>query len=354
MKLSVPFIPDKKYTNFLKNKTRNIESVYFPVLSDPVLDARTLLPSPRDPIETYQMLSDLKQVKTYALMNSRFIHPDRYNDQTFLKNICRQLELFMTETDLTGIVFVDAFFLNALGRTSQELASALSAVPGINCMIDSSSKLFSFIELIEDAGFRRPEKVILDRDLNRKPETLNNLRKTILKTYPGMKLELLANEGCIRQCPFKLSHDAHISFSNISGTGDLRALNRDIGCHAYFYSQPHRFLASPFIRPEDIDHYDTLADSIKICGRTLGTGFLMQTITAYVKKSFDGNLFELMDAAHWLRELYHLDNKKLDPGFFKQVNYCTKACKKCSMCADLFSAASKKKTIGLRQYKDFL
>jgi len=39
MKLSVPFIPDEKYTNFLKNETLNIESVYFSLHSGPVMDS---------------------------------------------------------------------------------------------------------------------------------------------------------------------------------------------------------------------------------------------------------------------------------------------------------------------------
>jgi hypothetical protein len=97
-----------------------------------------------------------------------------------------------------------------------------------------------------------------------------------------------------------------------------------------------------------------MADTIKLCGRTLGINFLCTCISAYIEKSFSGNLFDLMDATHWLSDRYNIENKKLDPDFFSMITRCTKACKACSICRDLFLKTAIKKPLTLKPYKDFL
>ncbi len=354
MKLSIPFIPDEKYTNFLKNEIQNIESVYFSLHQGPVLDARMRFKK----VELSELTKGLKKlgdVKKYVLLNSRFINPGLYRDTKFLNQSIDKLEILAENVNLTGIVFSDAYFLNALAGTEREVISRLEAVPGINCMLDTAQKAFVFMELIEKAGFKYPGKLILDRALNRDLNSLSDMAQKVKTRYKSLTIELLANEGCIYHCPFKLAHDSQISYLNLtpSPTADFMT-NQSVGCHTYFHDSPWHFFKSPFIRPEDVDEYKGIADSIKLCGRTLGINFLTQCITAYIKKSFEGNLLELMDATHWLSDLYYIENKMLDPVFFKQVTPCTKECKKCSMCSDLFSKTAKRQSIGLKNYKDYL
>ncbi len=355
MKLSVPFISDEKYIDFLLNHIQKIESIYFSLHTGPLLDARIRSFKRTNLEEIIKRLLPFKRVKKYVLLNSRFIHPKLYSDPFFLNQTLDKLEILFSDAALTGIVFSDAYFLNALASTKRAIISRIQAIPGINCMLDSSQKVFSFLALIEQAGFKSPGKLILDRSLNRDIGALKDICKIIRKDHPGIKFELLANEGCIHYCPFKLTHDSQISFSNLNIAGDHNYItNREIGCHAYFFKHPQRFLKSPFIRPEDTKKYSQIVDTIKICGRTLGVKFLKKCIRAYGTNSHNGNLLELMDATHWLADLYHLENKKLDPGFFNAVTHCTKDCKKCNICIDLFSKTAIKKPIGLKNYKDYL
>lgn len=355
MKLSIPFVPDKKYTFFLKNNIQNIESVYFPLHSGPVLDSRK-----RFKKVTMDLLSQRLQsltVKKYCLLNTRFIHPDLYHDTKFLNNTLDKLE-FLASHNLTGIVFSDAYFLNALSATKRDIVSVLEAVPGINCMIDSSKKAFAFFELIEQSGFKMPGKLVLDRSLNREIKQLGKVSKEIKKNYPHIKIELLANEGCIDLCPFKLAHDSQISFSNTRRepmTKDKTFVtNQKLGCHAYFFKAPEKFLKSPFIRPEDINKYEKIADTIKLCGRTLGINFLCKSITSYMEESYKGNLFDLMDAGKWLSDFFCIENKKIDPDFFNLVTSCTKDCKNCNICRDIFKRAASKQPLKIKNYEDYL
>lgn len=354
MKLSVPFIPDPPYINFLTKKISFLESVYFGLPSGPVLDSRLRFL----PLDTSFLISGLKpleKIKKYVLLNTRFILPDLYTDTRFLHQLLDTLAYLYENRCINGIVVSDFYLVNALDRTGHEIVPALELVPGINSMLDSLGKALSHMEMVENTRFKLPEKLILDRSLNRDTEALDKIVLSIKSIYPEIKIELLANEGCIYHCPFKAAHDAQIALSN---TGlvkeDTHGINQALGCHAYFHQYPERFFKSPFIRPEDLVHYEGIVDTIKICGRTLGSNFLTRCISAYCLNSHSGNLFDLMDATQFLGSFFYIDNKRLDPDFFKKITTCTKNCKNCRICNDLFVKSVTKKPSTLKSYKDYL
>lgn len=194
-----------------------------------------------------------------------------------------------------------------------------------------------------------------DRALNRNPEKLAALSKAVKAHSPDIRIDLLANEGCMYQCPFKLGHDAHIALSN---TGLVKEttfrMNQNLGCQPYYGSRPHAFLKSPFIRPEDIHHYQSIADGIKLCGRTRGLGFLKRCISAYTQRYYDGNLIDLMDTPEMLAQQWHIDNSRLGTQFFNTLTTCTKICETCRICFDIFNQSSWKKELTFRSYKEFL
>ncbi|WP_022664389.1 hypothetical protein [Desulfospira joergensenii] len=353
MKLSIPYISSPDYSDYLQTKLPFLESIYFSLGSGPVLDSRIRISS-LDIQTLARELSPFSRTKKYCLLNTRFVRPGLYMDKGFLTQALDKIEILHETCGLDGIVFTDFYLLKGLDRTGHPIVPRLEALPGVNCMIDTSQKAFAFMEMIETTRFKLPGKIILDRSLNREPKKLASTVRDIKAARPHIKIELLANEGCIYQCPFKLGHDAQISLSN---TGLVREttyrLNQELGCHAYFHDHGHRFLKSPFIRPEDLPHYSDLADSVKLCGRTLGRRFLIRCIEAYIDRSFDGNLLDLMDAANFLSGFYHMDNKKLDPDFFKTLTSCTKDCKCCNLCTELFSGATVKNKPILQPYEDY-
>ena len=356
LKLSVPFIPDTSYAKFLFDHAESIASLYLPLETGPVFDSRirihqALKDTTRD---LCQALLPLKAIDKYILMNTRFTTPALYRDTVQLRTVLDALACLDNEVGIKGIVITDAYLLNALDRTGHEVISRLEAVPGINTMLDSTDKIFAFFDLVGMTRFKHASRIVPDRSVNRNIATLSNLCHTVKARYPDIRIELLANEGCIYQCPFKLSHDAQISLSN---TGLVREstwqMNQDFGCQSYFSQKPEAFFKSPFIRPEDIHHYKGLADGIKLCGRTRGTRFLTQCIKAYINNNFQGNLLDLMDAPQMLAHTLHIDNSRLGPGFFTHLSGCTKACKTCNICSDLFSQATWQKDKLLTSYREF-
>ena len=351
MKLSVPFIADQNYARFIAGHRSRISSIYFPLPSGPVTDARVRIggdccPGTR---EICADLSGLKAIDKYIIMNTRFMTPQVYTDHVILSGMLDDIAHLDNAVGIKGIVFSDLYLLRALDRTGHEIIPSLEAIPGINAMLDSPEKVFTFLEVLDLSRFKSPARIVPDRALNRNPGGLAALSKAVKDFNPDIRIELLANEGCICQCPFKPSHDAHIALSN---TGLVKEstfqMNQTLGCQDYFNLRPHGFLKSPFIRPEDIHHYQGIADGIKLCGRTRGVRFLKKCIRAFLDESFDGNLLDLMDTPEVLARQYHIDNTRLGDRFFTTLTSCTKGCKPCRICAEIFNRASWKKRANFR------
>lgn len=355
MKLSVPFIPDPSYSDFIAARQNALASVYFTLDGPGVWDARVRT---RDQASGPFMplargLSPLKHVKKYVLINTRFVHPGTYSNTRALVAFMDAVTRLSGQVRVHGIVFSDFYLLRALDRTGHDIIPSLEAVPGVNAMMDTMGKVRACLDMVATTQFRPPSRLLLDRSLNRQMDRLTAIRQKVRQEYPDTCVELLANEGCILNCPFKPAHDAHIALSN---TGLVRektwTINRNQGCQAYFLDRPDRFLSSPFIRPEDLGHYQGLADTVKLCGRTLGPDFLMRCITAYETGSFDGNLLDLVDAAHFLSDHFHIENRLLGKNFFKALSSCTNQCKTCTLCRKIFQSAARIKPFTLKFYKD--
>ena len=346
MQFNVPFIPDEKFITFLNDHSESLDSCHFSLYSDLLLDARHR----HSVIQTNDLiaaLAGLKGIKKYMLMNSRIQAPRMYFDQRHLSVTVRILTRMLDAGALDGIVFTDAQYLQALSTAAGDKFSRLEAIPSINCMLDSFDKVIAIMNFIAITHFKQPETLILDRSLNRKINALADVSARCRKKFPGIKIELLANEGCLFQCPYKPAHDCHISLSNMGTPFDTFRFNHDLGCIRYLKNYPFQILKSPFIRPEDVKAYEQHADVIKVCGRDLGSSFLMKTISAYLRGSFSGNLLDLLDALNWMAEKAIISNHELPHDFLQQLSSCSKDCGSCHYCEDLLEACAKEKSLAI-------
>ena len=282
-------------------------------------------------------LAQLRGPKKYALLNSRFYTPKMLTDSRTIRPIIDALTQFLDRGVIHGIVYCDHYLLQLLADEAPQLAACLEAVPSVNTMLDSYDKIEAQLYYIRETGFAMPGKIILDRSLNRNLDKLAQIAMQIRQHFPGIHIEMLANEGCLPFCPFKLSHDAYIALANLDGHNRTHEINCDIGCMRFLEDQPHRLLQSPFIRPEDIDLYLYHIDTIKLCGRTLGADFLMNAISAYRARRYEGNLLELLDAMAWLADKLYVDNRMLSFDFANMLSQCDNCCEQCGFCRELFA-----------------
>lgn len=340
MALDVPFLPDGAYIAFLNRNAAHIAACHFSLFAADVADGR--YKGRQMPLDRLlEMLGRCRIPRKYLLLNARFNKADCYLGDDYTRTLNARLEKMLTAGVITGVVFADLYLLTALSDSAPAVAAALEAVPSINFMIDSVPKAVAVLDGIAATHFKQPGKLPLDRAVNRTSERLAAIADTLISMYPEFQIELLANEGCIDQCPYKLTHDSLIALLNTGANVDTLAINRDLGCMRRLNQAPWRILASPFIRPEDVHHLAPAAGLIKICGRTLGPGFLMNTIRAYIQGHYNGNLFDLLDACNWMARTIELPNHRLPESYWNLMTTCRKECRTCTVCQEIWKQTAR-------------
>jgi hypothetical protein len=353
--LNVPFLPEESYIRFLSNLGPRLQAVHFS-LHDPILcDARVRLEQ-----VTLQniidLLARLPRTKKYLLANGRFQPKGTYTASFGLTGLVGRLERLLDAGVLDGLIFADSYLLTALSDYAPAIVSRLEAVPSVNFTIDSVGKLNVLMDLVSACGFRLPGKITLDRDLNRRPADLVTLSIAIRHRWPKVKIELLVNEGCLIHCPFRSTHEAIIAATNNAICSDNRLdtqrLNHELACQRNLIQSPHRILTSPFIRPEDVCRYEGSVDVIKVCGRTLGADFLERSVKAYAQCRYHGNLLDLLDAAHWMSDLWDIPNGDIPESFWDMLSTCEQGCSDCNFCRTHFDHHAHSKKLQLPDWRN--
>ena len=174
------------------------------------------------------------------------------------------------------------------------------------------------------------------RDLQRDLETVKMFSAWCKDN--GKKLCLLANSGCLRNCPYQTFHDNLVSHDD-----EIREIRnvRDFLPHLCWerYEKKENaadFLRSSWLRPEDIQSYAPYVDIIKLATRN--TSSVRMILGAYTNGRFDGNMFDLTEPC--FSSLFApaiLDNRLLDnqslPGL------CGSNCTHCGRCEAILSKA---------------
>lgn len=338
--LDVPFLPEETYIEFLNSSSSHIDSVHFSLPGSQRMDNRAHSQSVES-VETLAGLLDQTAVpKRYALLNSRFYGPALLTDRQQLRQLVNALTVCAEHKVISGIIYCDHYLLQCLSNEAPDLAAELEAVPGINTMLDSQSKIDAHLAYIGETRFRLPTRIVLDRSLNRNLSRLTEIARWCREGMPDLKLELVGNEGCLPHCPYRSSHDAYIALDNMEGKTCSHGINNTLGCRQLLKRQPYRILQSPFIRPEDVDSYLYDVDIIKISGRNLNSSTLQQIIAAYIARSWKGNLLDLLDSSHWLASELYVDNNGLSFDFANMLSVCNNRCESCRFCMELFSSIS--------------
>ena len=340
LELEVPYLPDPDYHRLIEAHHRRLAAVNFCFDAPTLADGRCA--GRRPPLDALlEGLGRLKAPAGYLLLNARIHDPALYGPGPALAALRDRVRQLADAGVLDGIVWADAYLLQALGDAAPDLAARLEAVPSVNCTPDRFERIAALMDMVAAAGFRPPAKLVLDRSLNRRPGALAEVVKRCQTHYPSMKLGLLANEGCLPDCPFKPAHDAQIATTHLGLAVDTFRLNRDLGCLRQLNAQPWRLYRSPFIRPEDLSTLAGGIDFIKICGRTLGPVFLRQTVTAYLTGRHDGNLLDLLDSPNDLARRIYIDNRRLPADFAARLAACPPVCSDCDRCARLHAECAR-------------
>ena len=173
---------------------------------------------------------------------------------------------------------------------------------------------------------------------------------------------MLANSGCVRNCPWQVFHETLLSHSFISAFAEMEAQNTELICNQMFFQKKRLsdFLRCSWIRPEDIHVFEPELETIKLSTRE--AKFPLEITEAYVNGSYDGNLLRLMDPYHAFGfRPNRIDNKSFPADWVTSgiAGKCADNCKHCGKCEKILEQVTKydvnpnSRLDGLSLHQDF-
>ncbi|MDD5166170.1 MAG: U32 family peptidase [Candidatus Omnitrophica bacterium] len=161
------------------------------------------------------------------------------------------------------------------------------------------------------------------------------------------KIQLVANNACVCNCPVYINHSLITSHSS-RGLRDKeeKVFDHNLSmCKLRRLERPVNFIRADWIRPEDVSFYEKLGvDSIKLSGGDAPSDIILKIINAYILRHHHGNLVELFCFSYTMPGSMRIfiDNQALD-GFLEGMpRECDlTSCSKCGYCQMTASHALK-------------
>ena len=170
----------------------------------------------------------------------------------------------------------------------------------------------------------------LGRDVQRDLETAR--RAADWCHAHGKKLGILANSGCLRNCPWQTYHDNLIAHSDEAMGRRNAAFNPHL-CWT-LYGDAKNFpeiLKATWIRPEDLHRYEGIVDFVKLATRQHASPRMV--VDAYVRGEFRGNLLDLLEPGFSPAfSPCGIDNAAFPPDWFDRTGGCSRECLGCGYC----------------------
>ncbi len=154
---------------------------------------------------------------------------------------------------------------------------------GIYAKIDTPARAKFWQDLGAD------ELTLESLTINRNFERLESIRNSV-----SVPLQLIANHICMPNCPLQSYHQNGFAHSS-DDSGGIFIDYCLFRCTRRRLEDKSLFVRSPWIRPEDIDKYESIGfDRFKLTERGIPSSELFKRVRAYTDHQFEGNLAELL------------------------------------------------------------
>jgi hypothetical protein len=226
--------------------------------------------------------------------------------------------------------------LDVVTTTSPLIARAVKAhFPGIEVRASVNMRIASLEALryvgdLFDSFYLRRDK---QRDIGYVEEVARGCREA------GKGVYLLANSGCLRDCPVQtfhdnlVAHDAEIDETRNTEDFIPHACWAWYGRDAEVASRAAAYLQTTWIRPEDLPRYDAFIPLAKLATRMHSHPRMV--IHAYCEGRYSGNLLDLPEPCFSSAFApYALLNERLPPDWFAATSTCDGRCLSCRYCEE--------------------
>ena len=243
--------------------------------------------------------------------------------------------------------------------------------PHLKVKVSTYQKIHSvsMARRFEDLGV---DAIVLSEFVNRDFKLLEAIRQAV-----KCQLVLIANVGCIYDCPNAFAHANSIAHSGAKGERTtIFTETYQTYCTMKRLESRAELIKMRWIRPEDVVYYkDVGIDMLKIIDRHSSTEALVERVKAYHERHFEGNLLDLIgqmanqkksdlinlrqilddggrEEADKLvdflaalsipvRDLFRVDNQRFPQDFlegFRQRDCSALACDRCGYCGRVADA----------------
>lgn len=150
------------------------------------------------------------------------------------------------------------------------------------------------------------------------------------------KLILLANSGCFAHCSGQIFHDNNVAHeAEIEKVENIQDFNPYV-CWRSLKDRKNwvKVLQNTWVRPEDVDKYEGLIDTVKLATRIHSLPGLV--IDAYSRRSYFGNTLDLFEPTlSSAIAPFIINNSAFPEDWFEKTTKCDKICNKCNYCQEV-------------------
>lgn len=271
----------------------DIEEVYFPWMG--VVNGRGL--SIADAEEQQVMEKELESIRALGVRLNMLWNGNCYGGKSLSveleKKVGDAIRRMRGEIGLEAVTTSSLFIASCVKRSFPQIEVRASVNMGIGSV--------TAMRCVQDSF----DSFYVRRELNRFPDRIKVLRDWCAAN--GKRLYLLANSGCLKDCPAHTFHDNLVSHEDeIAREASPWCGFRGV-CWDYYAdpsNQASFLLDSTWIRPEEIDAYCGLVDGVKLATRMHRDP--ERVISSYVQRKFSGNILSLGEPD--FSGLCHLEN----------------------------------------------
>jgi predicted O-methyltransferase YrrM len=318
----------KQFLEFAKRRKNLIYDVYFTCRISPFdQDAMgdIFVNDPQDLIENALTFQQETGIKVSATFNNLEVRPDQDNLDLWIKNFkplyergVRSCTLPHTHWVLTGKIqkeFPELLIKNTILRNLNNAGQVAKAA---------------------ESGFHY---INIDRALMRDTDTLERIRQ--VKEKYGVKIALLANEGCLGNCPVM---EEHFQFNNTRKDGPqyfTDPISR-ISCPKWDVLEPASSLKSATLPPwrEDWEEMFKYVDVLKMHGRE--SVIQMYSTMDIIDRYANGEEILFDEFNEYINDK-NLTGKPIQ-AWRQFIKNCKFDCWDCNKCDKLFEAKNKNHT----------
>jgi collagenase-like PrtC family protease len=260
----------------------SVESLYGQMWEDPLGGGRMALFIPK--VGKKEVASYIDEVRKRGLDFNYLINATCFDNLEFTKKGYKKIRDHLEWISSTGANMVTVTLPFLLQMVKKDY-------PNLRVCVSSFARIQNvhLAHYWEDLG---ADKIILPELIGRDFWALRSIREAV-----DCELELIANHCCLFQCPLDLHHRNMVSHGSQEGhlCGGFAPDYCKLACQRLKLFRPAELIKVRWIRPEDVSDYEAIGiNCLKLVERFRGTESLVQIINAYERKSYTGNLVELL------------------------------------------------------------